>query len=92
MTQEEQQLIDFLEAIDPQRPMIVVRWVDEPRIVPESTSGFTVGRRAFVVLTARHKDGQTKRETIDALTLPQVKRIVAGYPIRALYRSDNQNR
>lgn len=86
---------DVLKAlfarVDDARPIVVVRWVDEPRIVPENVSGFTVGHRTYITVMAQI-DGALDQHRIDDLTLRQVKQIASSYPLRVLYRSDNQSK
>lgn len=90
MTPEET-LRALLERVDAARPMVVVRWVDEPRIVPEHASGFTVGHRTYITVMAQI-DGAIDQHRIEDLTLRQVKQVASSYPLRVLYRSDNQSK
>ena len=87
----EDALCALFERVDDARPMVVVRWVDEPRIVPEHASGFTVGHRTYITVMAQI-DGELSSHRIEDLTLKQVKRIASGYALRVLYRSDNQSK
>ena len=85
---EEAELRALLEAIDRERPRVVVRFIDETRIVPQGESGYTVGPVTSITLTASHR-GEASQTTIQGLSLQRAKRIIAEYPVEALYRSDN---
>ena len=87
----QQALRAFLSGVDRDRPVVVVRWIDEPRITPEATSGFTVAHQTEVTLVASI-GGQLERARFEGVNLAQLKRLLAGFPLRALYRSENQTR
>ena len=62
------QLEALLDRIDPDTPRVVVRWVDETRIVPEGESGFTVGPVMYATFTLRI-DGEVGQHRIDDISL-----------------------
>lgn len=83
-----QQLEALLDRIDPTTPRVVVRWVDETRIVPEGESGFTVGPVMYATLTLRI-DGEVGQHRIDDISLKEIKKTIGKRPLQVLYRSDN---
>jgi hypothetical protein len=82
------QLEALLDRIDPDTPRVVVRWVDETRIVPEGESGFTVGPVMYATFTLRI-DGEVGQHRIDDISLQQIKKTIGKRPLQVLYRSDN---
>ena len=86
-----QDLRQLLESIDSDTPRVVVRYVDETRIVSESEHGYTVGPVSRVVITSLH-DRQPKQTTFEGLSLLEANKVISEYPIDALYRNDNITR
>lgn len=93
MTSPAELVTDFLDRVDPDRPRVVVRWVDETRIGPTAGegSGYTIAPTAHVVLTAS-VDGAPAQKRVEGITLAEVKRLMREYPFEVLYRSDNITR
>lgn len=78
----------LLSSIDPTRPRIVVRFIDETRIVSEGESGYTVGPVSSVTLTS-FQDGGAQQTTFEGLDIARARQIIASFPLDVLYRSDN---
>ncbi len=72
-------------------PRVVVRWTDESRIMPNPEGGFTVGRFARVVLTAR-LDGKPEQLTVDGLSLVELQEAIRAHDVDPLYRPDHITR
>ena len=87
----EQGLRRLLDTIDPSRPRVVVRFVDETRITSEGESGYTVQPVSRVTITSFH-DGAPRQTTFDGLPIHNARRVLAQYPLDVLYRSDNITR
>ena len=85
------ELRDFLQRVDSERPKIVVRWADEQRILPAEADGFTVKRLVYATITAL-AEGEPMHHRIEGLTLQSIQAVVAEFPLDALYRSDNITR
>lgn len=81
----------LLDTLDPARPRVVVRYIDETRITSEGESGYTVQPVARVIVTSFH-DGSPRQTTFDGLTIHEARRVLAQYPLDVLYRSDNITR
>ncbi len=87
----EQALHELLSSVDSDRPRVVVRFIDETRIVSEGESGYTVGPVSSVTITSFH-DGKPRQTTFEGLEIGRVRRLLAAYPLDVLYRSDNITR
>lgn len=81
----------LLDSIDPARPRVVVRFIDETRITSEGESGFTVQPVERVTITSFH-DGAPRQTTFEGFPIREARRVLAQYPIDVLYRSDNITR
>jgi hypothetical protein len=78
----------LLRSIDPARPRVVVRFIDETRIVSEGESGYTVGPVSSVMITSFH-DGAPRQTTFEGFAIRRARQILATFPLDVLYRSDN---
>lgn len=87
-TSSEAALRALLQSIDPARPRVVVRFIDETRIVSEGESGYTVGPVSSVTITSFH-DGAPRQTTFEGFEIARARQILASFPLDVLYRSDN---
>ena len=88
----EARLREIAQAVSVGGQRMVVRWIDEGRIVPAEQigelEGFSVCHVNRVTLTFA-QDGSAARCTIEGLALARIKQILSDYAVEVLYRSDN---
>ncbi len=91
----EGQLRGIAHAVAQGERRMVVRWVDEGRIMPAEKvgerEGFAVRRVVHATLTYK-ADGGAVQTTIEGLELGAIRRILSEYAVDVLYRSDNITR
>lgn len=79
----------FIDRIDPARPRLVIRYVDETRIQPHGAQGFQVAPVSWVILTAMMTDGSPAQERFEGITVSTLRHVLARSPLEIIYRSDN---
>jgi hypothetical protein len=91
----EGQLREIAQAVAQGEGRMVVRWVDEGRIMPAEKvgerEGFAVRRVVQATLTYK-ADGGAVQATIEGLELGTIRRVLSEYAVDVLYRSDNITR
>lgn len=80
--------LTLLRSVDPARPRVVVRYIDETRIVPEGEGGYTVGPVKSVTVTSFH-DGTPRQTMFPGMAIARARQLLATLPLDVLYRSDN---